>query len=198
MRNRLTAMAVLTTAAVLVACGTMTSDNKATAQQADAHHGHGTPFADLDRAVAVLHPTEGNDVSGTVHFEQTGGNVTINAEVHGLEPNSQHGFHIHEYGDCTAADGTSAGGHYNPEGHAHALPNGETRHAGDLGNLEANDEGVATLELTVDNITIAGHENPILGRGMIVHAQEDDGGQPTGNAGARLGCAVIGVAQPNE
>ncbi|MFW6059981.1 MAG: superoxide dismutase family protein [Phycisphaeraceae bacterium] len=195
MRNRLTALAVLTTAAVLVACGVATQTNQATAQESMEH---ASPFADLDRLVAVLHPTEGNEAQGVVYFEQTDGGVAVTADISGLEPNSRHGFHIHEYGDCTAADGTSAGGHYDPEGHPHALPNGEARHAGDLGNLETDDQGNATLELTVENVTLADANNPILGRGLIVHAQEDDGGQPTGNAGARLGCGVIGVAQPEQ
>lgn len=157
---------------------------------------HVNQFKGIQQAVAVLHPTEGNDVRGVVHFREHDGQVTVTAEVRGLEPNSTHGFHIHEFGDCTAPDATSAGGHYNPEGHPHALPDGEQRHAGDLGNLEANDQGVATLELTVDNITVAGLENPILGRGLIVHAQRDTGAQPTGEAGARMACGVIGIANP--
>jgi Cu-Zn family superoxide dismutase len=92
----------------------------------------------------------------------------------------------------------SAGGHYNPENHQHGLPETEMRHAGDLGNLEADSEGKATLERTVSNISIAGMKNPIIGRGVIVHAKVDDGGQPVGNAGGRIGCGVIGVANPGK
>lgn len=151
--------------------------------------------ADPVNAVAVLHPTEGNKVKGWVKFEQTNAGVKVTAHVEGLKPNSKHGFHIHEFGDCSAPDGTSAGGHYNPEGHEHALPDGKTRHAGDLGNLEANAQGMAHYEMVVANISVSGEKNPILGRGVIVHAQPDDGSQPVGNAGARLACGVIGVAQ---
>lgn len=166
--------------------------------QAQMSHEHGHSES-IDRAVAVLHPTEGNEVRGVVIFEATDeGQVKVMANVVGLTPDSRHGFHVHEFGDTTAADGTSAGGHYNPEGHDHALPSDEPRHAGDLGNLEADSNGRARLELTVDNLSINGHTNPILGRGVVVHADPDDGGQPTGNAGARLAVGVIGVAQPRQ
>jgi len=150
----------------------------------------------VTHAIAVLQPTEGNKAKGTVTFEALAGNkVKVTARVEGLEPNSRHGFHIHEFGDISSANGTAAGDHYNPEGHMHALPETGARHAGDLGNLEANEEGIAQYEITVENITLAGAKNPIVGRGLIVHAKPDDGGQPTGNAGPRIAQAVIGVAK---
>ncbi len=149
----------------------------------------------IDRAVAVLHPTASNKANGVIHFTRQGDAVRVQAQFAGLTPNGKHGFHIHEFGDCTADNGTSAGGHYNPEGHDHALPESAMRHAGDLGNLEADAKGNASLDITVSNITIAGTHNPILGRGVIVHANADDGGQPVGNAGARIACGVIGVAR---
>lgn len=152
-------------------------------------------FKGLTKAVAVLHPTEGNQAHGVLYFEQVGKQVHITGQIEGLPANSTHGFHIHQFGDTTASDGTSAGGHYNPEGHDHALPDGHARHAGDLGNVTSNDQGVADIDLTVDNITLASVHNPILGRGVIVHAQPDDGGQPTGNAGARIAAGVVGIAQ---
>lgn len=158
------------------------------------HHKSGhTQLKQVKQAVAVMHPTRNNRTHGVVHFIQDGDVVHMTADISGLTPNSRHGFHIHEYGDCSAADGTSAGGHYNPEGHDHALPNGMPRHAGDLGNLQADGNGNATLELTLDNISLIKGDNPILGRGLIIHAKPDDGGQPTGNAGARIACGVIGV-----
>lgn len=168
----------------------------------DAHHGeHDADHKMLiPHAVAVMFPTEGNDVSAKVTFVQTKAGVRVTAEVSGLNPNQKHGFHIHEFGDLSAADGTATGGHYNPEGHDHALPEGTpgnngVRHAGDLGNLEADADGHALYQQTFDNITIAGTQNPILGRGVIIHAKTDDGGQPTGNAGARIAQGVIGVAK---
>ncbi len=149
--------------------------------------------------IANLQPTAGNDVTGTITFTQTGDKVTVDAQVSGLEPNSEHGFHIHEFGDLSKSDGTSAGGHYNPEKHDHALPTTEVRHAGDLGNLKADADGNAVLNITVDNITlIEDDDKAIIGRGVIVHAKPDDGGQPTGNAGDRIAMGVIGVMNPAD
>ncbi len=148
--------------------------------------------------IAVLAPTEGNDVTGTVTFAQDGDKVTVTAKVMGLEPDSKHGFHIHEFGDISATDGTSAGGHFNPGGHDHALPASEVRHAGDLGNLETDADGTAELTITVDNVTLTEGADAIIGRGLIVHEKMDDGGQPTGNAGPRIAMGVIGVQNPGD
>ena len=158
---------------------------------------HENMWESVTKAVAVLHGTKGNEkVMGTVLFEQQGDKVKVTAHVEGLQPSSKHGFHVHEFGDCSAPDGTSAGGHYNPQAHEHGLPDEpmDSKHAGDMGNLEADDKGVAHYEMTFDNISIAGLMNPIIGRGLVVHAKPDDGGQPTGNAGDRIACGVIGVA----
>lgn len=142
------------------------------------------------RAVAEMAPTEGNSVSGTVVFTQQEESLSVSVELTGFEAGSTHGIHVHETGDCSAPDGTSAGGHYNPGGHDHALPADAPRHAGDMGNITADDQGAVMVQLSFDNISIGG-ENPIEGRAVIVHAQPDDGGQPTGNAGARVACGVI-------
>lgn len=153
-------------------------------------------FDSVNKLVAQLSPTQGNQTSGSILFESMAdGTVKITAEVSGLKPNAKHAIHIHEYGDLRATDGTMTGGHYNPENHDHALPDQEMRHAGDMGNLMANAEGIAKFTLIVDNISLAGSENPIIGRGVIVHAGTDDGGQPTGNAGARIAQGVIGIAK---
>ncbi|GIW70777.1 MAG: superoxide dismutase [Cu-Zn] [Planctomycetota bacterium] len=188
------ATALTAAAIVLGAC---------TGGAAEPQHAHqpqaGGGFAGITRAIAVLHPTAGHTAHGVVRFVEEQGKVRVQARIEGLAPHGTHGFHIHEYGDCSAPDGTSAGGHYNPEGHPHAGPQAFPRHAGDLGNVVADEHGVATLELVLDNITIAGAKNPILGRGMIVHAQADDlKSQPTGAAGARIACGVIGIANPGE
>ncbi|MCC7147109.1 MAG: superoxide dismutase family protein [Phycisphaeraceae bacterium] len=145
-------------------------------------------------AVAVLTPTEGSTVHGVVHFDQEKDSLRIVAEIQGLTPNQKHGFHIHEFGDLTSTDGSCAGGHYNPQDQPHGMPDAPQHHAGDLGNLQADDQGKAHLELTVTDLTVAGRINPILGRGLVIHAQPDDGSQPTGNAGARLAVGVIGIA----
>jgi len=159
---------------------------------------YGAESATPNQAVAVLHPTAGQKCHGVVRFTEAGDSVKVVADVEGLTPGQKHAFHIHQYGDCSSPDGMSAGGHYNPEGHQHGLPDAESRHAGDLGNLQADDQGKAHYEITVSNITIMGTKNPIIGRGVIVHAKVDDGSQPVGNAGGRIACGVIGIAYPGK
>ena len=154
--------------------------------------------AQIKQAIAVLSATQGNKVQGTVRFTEQGNSVKVVAHVEGLSPGQKHAIHVHEFGDCSSADANSAGSHYNPEKHEHGLPDKSQRHAGDLGNLQADTSGKAHLELTVNNISIAGNKNPVLGRSVIVHAKPDDGGQPVGNAGARIACGVIGAANTGE
>lgn len=146
------------------------------------------------KAIAILHSTEGNDVHGVVTFMKTDVGVEVVADVEGLTP-GKHGFHIHEYGDCSAPDATTAGGHFVPDGNPHGAPGSMERHGGDLGNLTAEADGKAHLEWLDTHLTFQGAHS-ILGRAVIVHAGEDDlATQPTGNAGGRLACGVIGVAQ---
>ena len=146
-------------------------------------------------AVAIIFPTNDSKVSGKVRFTQDGSRVIVVAEISGLEPNSEHGFHIHEFGDMSAGNGTSMGGHYNPRETEHALPVKEVRHAGDLGNIKAGPDGVARLERSFSGFSVSSLRGNILGRGVVIHALKDDGGQPTGNAGARIGYGVIGIAK---
>ena len=148
-------------------------------------------------AVAVIQPASGSTCKGTVRFIEQGKGVKVVADIEGLAAGAKHGFHVHEFGDCSAPDAMSAGGHYDPAGTKHhGTPTDTPRHAGDMGNLQADGSGKAHLELVLEGVTIEGHGNPILGRGVIVHAKPDDFGQPVGNAGARIGCGVIGVVKP--
>lgn len=141
-------------------------------------------------AKAVLIPTSGNDVQGVVTFTPSPEGVIVRAEVTGLTPGA-HGFHVHEFGDCSAVDGTSAGGHFNPTDHEHGAPEDEHRHAGDLGNIVADETGRGILEWTDPHMELTG-PNSVIGRAVIVHEDEDDySTQPTGNAGARVACGVI-------
>jgi Cu-Zn family superoxide dismutase len=154
-----------------------------------------TPAPEVTKANVVLNPTEGNNVRGVVTFTQTGSSVKVVAHIEGLTP-GKHGFHVHEFGDCSSKDGTSAGGHFNPAGAQHGAPEAAVRHAGDMGNIEADQSGVAHLEY-VDPVAKLSGQGAIIGHGMIVHAKADDlKTQPTGNAGGRLACGVIGIAKP--
>jgi Cu-Zn family superoxide dismutase len=149
----------------------------------------------VTKAVAVLHATKsGRNASGIVTFTKVEGGVRVQGEVTGLDP-GLHGFHIHEFGDCSSPDAMSAGGHFNPTGAQHAGTEVARRHIGDLGNIEANNRGVAKFDITDPHLTFAGMTS-ILGRGLIVHEKADDlKTQPTGAAGGRVACGVIGVAK---
>ena len=141
------------------------------------------------RATAQLEPTQGSKTVGEATFEDAGnGRTHVVVIVHRLKPNSEHGFHVHEAGDCSAPDATSAKGHFNPGGKPHGNPTSGEHHAGDLPALKADAKGVAKLDTTLSGISVAS----ISGRGLIVHADPDDyKTQPTGNSGARVACGVI-------
>lgn len=146
-----------------------------------------------NKAVVRLHSTEGNSVSGVVWFNKVVGGVKVAGIIEGLPP-GVHGFHIHQFGDCSSTDGKSAGGHFNPDGIDHGAPTDDMRHVGDLGNIRANFDSIAEFEFVDTAITLAGG-NSILSRALIIHAGEDDlNSQPTGAAGSRLACGVIGIA----
>ena len=150
--------------------------------------------ASPNKAVAVLAPTQGNTASGVVTFTKVEGGVRVVANLSNV-PAGDHGFHIHEFGDCSAVDGTSAGGHFNPTKMEHAGPSAEKRHVGDLGNVTANAEGKVALDYVDKHLAFSG-ANSIIGRGLILHAQADDlKTQPTGAAGGRIACGVIGMAK---
>ena len=143
-------------------------------------------------ASAGLKPTKGSKTQGEVTFEQVGNKVRVTAQVIGLKPNQEHGFHVHEVGDCSSGDGMSAKGHFNPHGKPHGHYGSAERHAGDMPNLKADKQGRARLTVELDTITVTPGPASVVGRGLIVHAQPDDyKSQPVGNAGARLACAVI-------
>jgi Cu-Zn family superoxide dismutase len=135
-------------------------------------------------------PTQGNTAKGSVTFTQEADGVKIVANISGLKPGS-HGFHIHEKGDCSAPDATSAGGHFNPNQQPHGKTGDAAHHVGDLPPLEADAAGNAKLSAVVQGVALSG-DNTIVGRGLIVHAAPDDfKTQPTGNAGGRVACGVI-------
>ena len=170
------AFSLLIVATLIVSC---------TSEKPHEVSSHTTP----ESAVAVIHSINDSNVSGTVNFENTAEGVQVTASISGLT-GSMHGFHIHQYGDCTAEDGTSAGGHFNPGGNDHAGPDAMNRHMGDMGNISADENGNATLEYVDSTIDMY----QIIGRGIIVHGGVDDlESQPSGAAGPRIGCGVIGI-----
>ena len=144
------------------------------------------------KAVAVFIPTKGNSVMGTVTFSKVGEGTKVTAELTGV-PAGKHGFHIHEFGDASSPDGKAAGSHFDPKMvKKHGDPNKkDVRHLGDLGNIEAKDDGKATYDAVYPDLPI----EVILGHGVVVHEKADDFGQPVGNAGGRLAVGVIGVAK---
>ena len=144
------------------------------------------------RASAQLQSTTGNTTSGSVNFAQAGNKVLVSGEVRGLKPNAEHGFHVHEKGDCSSGDGMSTGGHFNPSGAPHGSHGAGMHHAGDLPSLKSDASGVARFSFESSMIAVGSGVTDVVGKGLIVHRDPDDyKTQPTGNAGPRLACAVI-------
>ena len=151
-----------------------------------------------DYVVATLKPTLGNAAAGTVFFAQEGGDVVLRGRITGLGANQEHGFHVHEKGDCSSDDATSAGGHLNPGGKRHGPQNGE-HHAGDLPSIQADANGAATVRARVAGTLLGAGAEDIAGKALVVHASPDDyTTQPTGNSGARIACGVIGIGSGRD
>lgn len=157
-------------------------------------------------AVAVLAPIRGSGITGSAHFVQYDHSVGVVGEVRGLPPNSEHGFHIHERGDCSSSDGKSAGAHYNPDAMPHGRFNMVIRHAGDLPSLRADANGVATFRFESKDLhigtrstdfvsramAVSADPGDIVGRALIVDRDPDDYmTQPMGNSGPPVACGVI-------
>ncbi|HVO88666.1 MAG TPA: superoxide dismutase family protein [Casimicrobiaceae bacterium] len=136
-------------------------------------------------------PTAANAAKGSVTFTQQGNDVRVSARLTGVPP-GKHGFHIHEKGDCSAPDGMSAGGHFNPTGKPHGNPADADHHAGDMIMIEADASGNASLDTTLTGVAVGQGPADIVGKAVIVHKDPDDyKTQPTGNSGARIACGVI-------
>lgn len=146
----------------------------------------------LKHIIVELESKSGSEVTGKVEFIEVETGVQVKVDVKGLTANSKHGFHVHEKPDCSPADATGAGGHFNPQGHDHGEPN-TGYHAGDLGNLETDENGNAKLDQVFTHISLQPADPAyIVNRAVVVHADEDDfSTQPTGNAGARVACGTI-------
>ena len=148
--------------------------------------------APTDASVQLVEVAD-SGVSGTLRLEELADGVRITGRIEGLEP-GEHGFHVHTFGDLSDREkGESAGGHFAPDGHQHGRPSDDKRHVGDLGNIRADQNGVATIDIVDDVIALSG-KNSILGRALVVHADPDQFVQPSGGAGGRVAFGVIGIA----
>ncbi len=144
------------------------------------------------RAAAALAPKSGTNTGGRVTFDQQAGGVMVVVSVTGLPPGSQHGFHVHEKGDCSAPDAMSAGGHFNPTGKPHGQMSAPDHHAGDMNNLTADSAGNARAQFLMPDVTVGAGPASVVGRAVVVHKDPDDyRTQPTGNSGGRIACGVI-------
>jgi Cu-Zn family superoxide dismutase len=145
-------------------------------------------------AVATLEPRSGSNVNGTVRFsEGADGAVTVAVDLTGATP-GVHGFHVHEKGDCSAPDATSAGAHFDVGGHPHGAPDAASRHNGDFGNVTADANGVIRTTFITRGITVSPGETSVVGKAVLLHASPDDlTSQPAGNAGARIACGVANL-----
>jgi Cu-Zn family superoxide dismutase len=144
------------------------------------------------KAAARLGPSSNSKVTGTVTFTKVGDEVQVVANILNLTP-GKHGFHIHEKGDCSAPDASSAGAHFNPTTKHHGGPETADHHTGDLGNIEADASGKARLDWK-GKLSLSGADS-IIGKSVVVHEKEDDlKTDPSGNSGARIACGVINAA----
>ena len=149
-----------------------------------------------EQAHAAIGSLNDSGVTGMAVFTQNGDQITLTAEIQGASP-GLHAIHIHANGDCSAPDGTSAGGHWNPTDVAHGQWGEDEFHLGDIGNITVGEDGTGRITLTTDLWEIGtGSDVDVVGKGIIVHADADDFvSQPSGNAGARIGCGVIVLAE---
>lgn len=171
------------------------------AQAHEGHHHHHDgddakpPVVTASVARAELKPTAGSTAAGQITFRMDGEQILVSGTVTGLKPQSSHGFHVHEKGDCSAPDGTSTGGHFHLHGQLHGAPGiDHNEHAGAMGNIRTDKDGVAHVDLKfpASKISLADVPQNIIGRGLIVHHGADDlSSQPAGNSGPRAACGVI-------
>jgi Cu-Zn family superoxide dismutase len=150
------------------------------------HHGSG------EKASATLESRSGSSTKGTVNFESHGHHIMVTGNISGSRPNAEHGFHVHEKGDCSAPDATSAGGHFNPDGKSHGMPGHGAHHSGDMPNIKSDANGNAVYSAKISGLTVDTGKNGIVGRSVVIHRDPDDyKSQPAGNSGPRIACGLI-------
>ncbi len=186
-RHELNKMRVAVAAAIALGTGVVASAGGVETYSANGMDLHSTT------AHVALAPTAGNNISGNLELEPVRHGVHVSGYLTGVEPASVHGFHVHEKGDCSAPDGSSAGGHFNPTGVAHGNPAGKAHHAGDIPNITGNSQGLVNVDVVVKDVSLGtGAANDIIGRAIVIHGDADDyTSQPSGNSGPRVACGVI-------
>jgi Cu-Zn family superoxide dismutase len=188
---------LLLAAATVLAISACSSTPTKSAPPSSASTSTSTSTSTAKAAVVNLASASGSLVSGRLSVTPMGDGVHLTGEIGGFTPNSVHAIHIHEKGDCSAADASSAGGHFNPGGSPHGKVDSGAHHGGDMDNITANGEGVAKVSVHAAGVTLGGGAaNDVAGKAVIVHAAPDDyKTQPTGNAGGRQACGVITVTK---
>jgi Cu-Zn family superoxide dismutase len=191
-------IALSVAAALLAGCGKRDEAATPAADTADTPATTVTPSpadapAPAVTAAAQLAPTQGHNATGTLTLQAEGDALRISGTLQGLTPNGEFGFHIHEKGDCSAPDASSAGAHFNPANAQHGNPLGETHHAGDMLNAKSDAQGVALVDAVATGVSLtAGQPNDARGKAIVLHEKADDySTQPSGNSGARIACGVI-------
>jgi Cu-Zn family superoxide dismutase len=191
-------IALSVAAALLAGCGKREEAAPPAADTADTPATTVTPApadapAPAVTAAAQLAPTQGHNAAGTLTLQAEGDALRISGTLQGLTPNGEFGFHIHEKGDCSAPDASSAGGHFNPANAQHGNPQGATHHAGDMLNAKSDAQGVAQVDAVATGVSLtAGQPNDARGKAIVLHEKADDyATQPSGNSGARIACGVI-------
>ena len=156
---------------------------------------HNAQYSLVQSATAEVGATSAGNAEGTVTFSaaEDGRGMRVNVELQGLQPGRLHGLHVHEVGDCSASDASSAGGHFSPYDSEHGSPEDAEQHVGDMGNIEADEDGRVSSEFRVRGLAFSGPAS-ILQKAVIVHSKEDDlTSQPAGDAGNPAGCGVIRI-----
>jgi superoxide dismutase, Cu-Zn family len=186
-------LALLIPLAVLVACSRAETPTAAAPATSAAPPPAAEPTPAPATATARLAGKSGSSVAGELQFTATDGGVAIAGQITGLAPGTEHGFHVHETGDCSATDAKSAGGHFNPANVAHGGPTSDVRHLGDIPNITSDAAGHVTVSATIAGATLRdGAADDLVGKAIIVHAKRDDYvTQPSGDAGDRIACGVI-------
>ena len=191
MRHAVTIVSCLICAAAGAADTTKTPDPNAPSKTVAAPPEGQTP----EGAGVQLKPTQGNSVKGSLSLASEKGGVRLGGLIEGLTPNTEQGFHVHEKGDCSAPDASSAGGHFNPTAQPHGDPKkGGPKHVGDMINLRADAKGVAKVDVLIEGAKLhSGDKTDLDGKAVVVHQKADDyTSQPSGNSGDRVACGVIG------